>query len=95
MPEPVSFIVQLFGNNPRRDPAREEATRRLWAMTADERRAAMYAGTLPLRHSLEWASRAPQEVPQLNGEFWFIAIHTPEAADCGELAAAPARTAQP
>ena len=69
------------GRHARPDPAWEEAKRRLWAMTADERRAAMHAGTLSLRLCFHWANHAPHEVPLLNGEFWFIAISTPEVAD--------------
>jgi hypothetical protein len=82
-----TFINQLSGISLRRDPAWEEAKQRLWAMTADERRAAMYAGTLPLRLCLHWANHAPREVPQLNGEFWFIAINTPEVLDAAASAA--------
>ena len=82
------FIDSLAAVTPRRDPAWEEAKRRLWAMTPDERRAAMYAGTLNLRLCLHWANHAPDEVPELNGEFWFIAIRTPDVAD-----AEPASTA--
>lgn len=65
----------------RRDPAWEEQTARLWAMTRDERVRAMRAGKLSLRLCLHWASRRPAEVPLLNGEFEFIAIHTPDVAD--------------
>ena len=74
-------IDSLWGIDTRHDPAWEEAKRRLWAMTADERRAAMYAGRLSMRLCFHWASRAPREVPLLNGEFWFVAIKTPEIAD--------------
>ena len=69
-----SFIDQLSGISLRRDPAWEEAKQRLWAMTADERRAAMFAGRLSLRLCLHWANHAPREVPLLNGEWWFIAV---------------------
>lgn len=89
MPEPVSSSDQLFGLNPRRDPAWEEAKRQLWAMTANERRAAMYAGRLTLRLCLHWASRTPREVPLLDGEWAFIANATPEVAERRELTAAP------
>ena len=94
MPEPFS-VHQLFGIDTRPDPAWEETKRRLWAMTADERRAAMYAGKLSLRLALHWANHAPREVPRLNGELWFIAISTPEVADCDELTAAPRQEARP
>jgi hypothetical protein len=79
-----SFIDQLSGISLRRDPAWEEAKQRLWAMTADERRAAMFAGRLSLRLCLHWANHAPREVPLLNGEWWFIAVETPEVADADD-----------
>jgi hypothetical protein len=66
---------------PRRDPIWEEQKARLWAMTRDERVRAMRAGKLSLRLCLHWASLRPAEMPLLNGEFEFIAIHTPDAAD--------------
>jgi hypothetical protein len=68
----------------RKDPAWEEDTRRLWAMTCDERVRAMRAGELSLRLCLHWASRAPHEVPLLENEWEFIAIATPEIADIDE-----------
>ena len=80
---------QPFGIDVRRDPAFEEAKRRLWAMTADERRAAMYGGRLSMRLCCHWANHAPREVPLLGGEWWFIAIKLPEHAD--EPAKTPAR----
>jgi hypothetical protein len=83
------FFEGLAAVTPRRDPAWEEAKLRLWAMTPDERRAAMYAGTLNLRLCLHWANHARHEVPELNGELWFIAIHTPEVADAEPAATTP------
>ncbi len=59
----------------RRDPTRQEQSRRLWAMTATERIAAMRAGRLSLRQCCEWAARRPHEVPLLNGEFEFLAAY--------------------
>ncbi len=41
----------------------------------------MYAGQLTLSQCSEWAARHPDECPKLAGEFWFIAITTPEIAD--------------
>lgn len=61
-----------------------ERSRRLWAMGPDERAGAMYAGELSMSQCLEWARLAPEEVPRLEGEFWFIAIHSPEVAEAGE-----------
>lgn len=68
----------------RRDPAWEEAKARLWAMTRDERIAAMHAGALSCRQCLHWANHAPDEVPLINGEFAFIAETTPEVAELDE-----------
>jgi len=50
-------------------------------MTQDERCAAIYAGELTQRQCFAWARRAPADIPVLDGEVWFIAIHTPEVAD--------------
>jgi hypothetical protein len=63
------------------DPRWEEQKARLWSMTPDERVRAMHAGELSLRLCLHWASRRPSEVPLVNGEFAFVALYTPEAAD--------------
>jgi hypothetical protein len=79
-----SFIDQLSAISLRTDPAWEEARQRLWAMTTDERRTAMYAGRLSLRLCFHWANHAPTEVPVLNGEWWFIAASTSEVADAEE-----------
>src|SRR3954449_11002318 len=82
MPYPRPFVIdQLWSIDTRPDPAWEEAKRRLWAMTADERRAAMYARRLSLRLCLHWAHHAAHEIPLLDGEWWFIAIDTPEHDD--------------
>lgn len=67
---------------PPRDPTRDEQSQRLWEMSAAERLAAMYRSELSLFQCLQWAARRPQEVPLINDEFAFIAIRTPEVADC-------------
>jgi hypothetical protein len=64
-----------------RDPAWEEQKARLWAMTRDERVRAMRAGKLSLRLCLHWASRAPGEVPLVNGEWAFVAAHLADVVD--------------
>jgi hypothetical protein len=64
-----------------RDPAWEELKARLWAMTRDERIRAMYAGKLSLRLCLHWASRAPHEVPLIDGEWAFVATNLADVAD--------------
>jgi hypothetical protein len=53
-------------------------------MSADERISAMRRDELTWGQLYEWASRAGYEVPLLNGEFEFIAAHTPEVADTPE-----------
>ena len=63
------------------DPTRAERREALWRMTAAERVAAMYRGDLTLFQCMAWAARYPDEVPTLNGEWWFIAIRTPEVAE--------------
>jgi len=67
-------------------PARSagEELEELSAMSHDERVAAMYAGELTQRQCFAWARRAPAEIPTLEGEFWFIAVHTPEVCEAGE-----------
>ena len=95
MSDPRFSIDQLWGLDTRPDPAWAEAKRRLWTMSPDERRAAMYARRLSLRLCLHWANHAPHEVPLLDGEWWFIAIDTPEHADADDHAAATAEHQRP
>ena len=52
-----------------------------WRMSSVERVALMRAGELTLKECCQWAARAPQEVPIVNGEFEFIAAFTPEACE--------------
>jgi hypothetical protein len=92
--QPVTAF-EAFGTWLRQDPEFEEAKRRLWAMTPAKRVQAMRAGQLSLRLCLHWASRAPQEVPLLDGEWWFIAVDTPELADAPDPLAAAADGRQP
>lgn len=58
-----------------------EAYRALWAMTRDERIAAMWRGDLTTRQLCQWCSRAQHEVPLLGGEFAWIVMRTPEWAE--------------
>jgi hypothetical protein len=68
------------GHNQPPDPG--EAHDALWAMTRDERVAAMWRGDLTTRQLCQWSSRAQHEVPLLGGEFAWIVMRTPEwAAD--------------
>lgn len=59
----------------------EARLRTLWAMTPAERVAAMYRGDLTYPQLTAWAAARPDEVPLVDGEFWFIAISTPESAE--------------
>ena len=61
-----------------------ELSHALWAMSAAEREAAMWRGELTCTQLFEWARRRPEEVPLINGEFAFIAMHTPEIAELTE-----------
>lgn len=63
------------------DPTRDERLARLWDMTPAQRVAAMHRGELSLEQLAAWTRARPDEVPLLNGEFAWIAAHTPEIAD--------------
>lgn len=82
-PTPPHLGTQLI-----RRTDKTEASRLLWAMSAEERVAAMRNGTLSFAQCMEWARKAPAQVPLLDGEWEFIARDTPEVAD-REPAAAP------
>jgi hypothetical protein len=58
-----------------------DAYRALWAITRDERIAAMWRGELTLRQLCQWSSCTQHEVPLLGGEFAWIVMHTPEWAE--------------
>jgi hypothetical protein len=58
-----------------------DAYRALWAMTRDERIAAMWRGEHSLRQLCQWSSRAQHEVPLLGGEFASIVMRTPDWAE--------------
>jgi hypothetical protein len=45
----------------------------MWALTPAERLAAARRGQFTLGEMLRWAARRPQEVPLVDGEFFFIA----------------------
>jgi predicted lysophospholipase L1 biosynthesis ABC-type transport system permease subunit len=66
------------------DPTRAEQREALWRMSPAERVAVMYRGDLSLLQCLAWAARYPEQVPLLNGEWWFIATRTPEVAEAHE-----------
>jgi hypothetical protein len=54
---------------------------RLWSLTPAEREAAARRGEFSLGDMWQWSARCPQEVELVDGEFWFLAIYTPEHAD--------------
>ncbi len=58
-----------------------EASALLWAMTVYERVVAMRNGTLSFAQCMEWARRAPGQIPLLEDEWEFIARDTPEVAE--------------
>ena len=62
-------------------PDRGDAYSALWAMSRDERIAAMWRGELTTRQLCQWSSRAQHEVPLLGGEFAWIAMRTPDWAE--------------
>lgn len=61
--------------------AREARLRALWEMTPKERVVAMRRGDLTLEQCAAWAARYPEQVPLLNGEFEYLARHTPEVCE--------------
>lgn len=73
----VTFYEHLSRSLAQRD-ARLAA---LWRMTPTERVAAMRRGELTLEQCCAWAARHPEQVPLLNGDYEFIAIHMPEVCE--------------
>ena len=62
-------------------PDRGDEYSALWAMSRDERIAAMWRGELTTRQLCQWSSRAQHEVPLLGGEFAWIVMRTPDWAE--------------
>jgi hypothetical protein len=62
-------------------PDLSDGYRALWAMTRDERIAAMWRGELTTRQLCQWSSRAQHEIPLPGGEFAWIAMRTPDWAE--------------
>jgi hypothetical protein len=50
-------------------------------MTVEQRIAAMRRGELTREQLAAWTGRSPEQVPMLNGDFEWIAIHTPEICE--------------
>lgn len=53
----------------------------LWELTPAQRINAMREGRLTLEQLAAWSARHPDQVPELNGEFEWIAAKTPEACE--------------
>jgi hypothetical protein len=78
---PEDFGGDLFASWMRERVPHEARLRTLWAMTPAQRVSAMYRRELTFPQLAAWAAARPEEVPLLDGEFWFIAVDTPEAAE--------------
>src|SRR3954469_20046530 len=95
-PEPAAMspprfsIDQLWGLPRRPDPAWEEAKRRLWAMSPDERRTTMYARRLSLRLCLHCAQPCAPRSPAARRRMVVYRHRHPEHADDRDGAAAAA-----
>jgi hypothetical protein len=50
----------------------DERLERIWKMSRQQRLAAAQRGELTLGEMLRWAARRPNEVPLVDGEFFFI-----------------------
>ncbi len=60
---------------------RSPLSRRLWAMSPEERVSAMWRRQLTLSQLREWTARAPHEVPLIGEELAWIAMHDPDWAE--------------
>jgi hypothetical protein len=77
-------------------PDLSDAYRALWAMTRDERIAAMWRGELTTRQLCQWSSRAQHEVALPGGELAWIVMRTPEWAEASNgLCAEPVPASRP
>jgi hypothetical protein len=61
--------------------ARDGRLRALWQMTPIERVAAMRRGELSLEQCAAWASRHPEQIPLVNGEYEYLVVFEPEACE--------------
>jgi hypothetical protein len=60
---------------------RSSRLRELWRMTPAQRVAAMRRGELSLEQCAAWATRHPEQIPLVNGEFEYLAAFTPEVGE--------------
>jgi hypothetical protein len=58
----------------------EQRQAAFWRLSPCERVALLRASALTLKECCQWAARAPQEVPIINGEFEFIPAFTPKVS---------------
>jgi hypothetical protein len=63
------------------DPERIE---RMWAMRPADRIQAAHEGRFTLGEMLRWASRRPNEVELVDGDFWFITAYVADATTAEE-----------
>jgi hypothetical protein len=70
-------------------PDQRAASAALWALTPEQRVAAMWRRELSLLQLTEWSRRAPREVPTINGEFAYIVIRTPEWLEASDQPRCP------
>ena len=75
-----TFLEELTQTRQAREE-REQRLRPLWQMTVPQRIAAMRRGELTYEQLAAWAGRYRDQVPQVNGEFEWIAAFTPEACE--------------
>ncbi len=61
--------------------ARRARLQALWRMTPTQRVAAMRRGELSLEQCAAWAARYPEQMPQINGEYEYLAAFTPEVRE--------------
>jgi hypothetical protein len=57
----------------------DERLERMWALSRSERVAAAQRGQFTLGEMLRWASRRPDEVPLVDGDFFFITALSADA----------------
>ncbi|HEX5308074.1 MAG TPA: hypothetical protein VFW38_03230 [Solirubrobacteraceae bacterium] len=72
---------EMLKRHDERQARLREQFKAMWKMTPAQRLSAMRRGELTYRQLLEWAKRAPEEVPMINCEWEFIAATTPEIAE--------------
>jgi hypothetical protein len=59
----------------------DERLERMWALSRSERAAAAQRGQFTLGEMLRWASRRPDEVPLVDGDFFFIIALSADAEE--------------